>query len=433
MGIGGVLQAGDVTEGVEDSFDLSFLDDKGDKGEKIVNKEVKDDITQLDLDSEGDEEEEDEGTEEGSEEGTEGKKDDKEKELNLEDGKDEFNLEIPNRQKIIKAFPDLFKKFPSIEKAIYREQQYSEVFSTIKEAESAKESVGVLNSIDRELTEGNIERILTTVKRGNEGSFNKLVNNFLSTIGKVDQGAQLAISTQVIKTILGNVDKASGGKRDDSEAGQLGLAAAILNKYLFQTDKIDSPDELAKTTKVEIDPKEQALNDRERKFNQDRLDSAVSGVSDSINTLFERRVRETIDPNDQMTAYVKNNAVKDVIKEYHNQRSDDKRFTSLLDRLWTESQKNDFNKHSLDKIREAIKNHAKSTLPDIIRRVKADALKGTSVVKKNQKDDNSERPLPRRNPAISGGKNSSGGTKDLATRMKDKSLTTADLLMLGED
>ncbi len=76
-----------------------------------------------------------------------------EKEIEI---KDDDYADIPKRQQILKEFPELFKKFPAIEHAIYREQQYAEVFPTINDAKEALARNQDFKSFENELFSGDL-------------------------------------------------------------------------------------------------------------------------------------------------------------------------------------------------------------------------------------------------------------------------------------
>src|SRR5687767_11360934 len=75
------------------------------------------------------------------------------------------------RKDILKKYPTLFKDFPYLEKAYYREQQFTQVFPTIEEAKEASVKAGVLNNFENDLLKGNTVTILKGVKQQDELAF----------------------------------------------------------------------------------------------------------------------------------------------------------------------------------------------------------------------------------------------------------------------
>jgi len=95
---------------------------------------------------------------------------DKDEEISLEDEleedlkePDEEDLELitPLRRKeILAKYPNLFKDLPYLEKAYYREQKYTELLPTIKDAEEAVAKAQTWDKLESDLTEGNLKDIL---------------------------------------------------------------------------------------------------------------------------------------------------------------------------------------------------------------------------------------------------------------------------------
>src|SRR6187399_1594582 len=90
--------------------------------------------------------------EEGEEDGEKSKEDDELKEIEEElDGPKEEDLELMTpvrRREILAKYPKLFKDFPYLEKAYYREQQFTEVYPTIQDARAAHEKSQILDRVE---------------------------------------------------------------------------------------------------------------------------------------------------------------------------------------------------------------------------------------------------------------------------------------------
>src|SRR5216684_3091765 len=76
-----------------------------------------------------------------------------EEKIEIEEENEKYE-EIPKRQAILKEFPELFKKFPAIEHAIYREQQYAEIFPTLDDAKEANARLDDFKAFENELFDG---------------------------------------------------------------------------------------------------------------------------------------------------------------------------------------------------------------------------------------------------------------------------------------
>lgn len=301
-----------VTELTENSVlsSLSLLDEP----------EVKDDKSTEESEEETSEEKEEssEETEETEEESTE---DDKDK-LELDD---EPLLGVPSRKELLKLVPDLFKKVPALEKVIYREHEFTELFPQMSDAREAAESQKYLGQIREQLLDGNIETIFSELNGANKEAFHKVVEpeNLLSTIGKVDNNARLDLLSYVIKnTLYGALEYGKDAKDPESPEGQLALAARILHKYIFPHEKDVTPP--ARQAKAETDPKEAKLSQREKEIDERDLRRAVESVSTRVQSKIQSGIEQVIDPKNQMTSYVKKNAVRELMVDLDREMSADK-------------------------------------------------------------------------------------------------------------
>lgn len=273
----------------EDEPELIDLDDK--KTEKEVKDDKddkKDDKTTEKPEKEVDDEDEDDTDEEEAEEDSEEVDELEELEKELE-GPDDKQLELmtPARRKdILKAYPDLFKKFPYLETAYYRDQKFTEVFSTIKEAEEAANQLNEYKTLTSKLKTGDIEQVITDIKK-DEKSFNKMVDNYLPTLAKVAPDAYHHIIGNLIRYTVKDMIGEANTKNNDS----LKNAATILHEFMFGTTKWTPPGNLSQETKPEDNKAESDLAKREREFAERKFNSAQveigTKVDNSITNLID--------------------------------------------------------------------------------------------------------------------------------------------------
>src|SRR4030095_10511453 len=117
-----------------------------------------------------------------------------------EPSEEQLELVTPvRRREILKKYPNLFKEFPYLEKAYYREQQFTELLPTIDDAKAAVEKSQILDRFEGDLMSGNAETVLKAVQASNPKAFLKIVDDYLPTLAKVDEKAYFHV--------LGNVTK----------------------------------------------------------------------------------------------------------------------------------------------------------------------------------------------------------------------------------
>lgn len=335
-------------------------------------------------------------TEDDEEEGDK-KEDDEEDELALleDDLKDvdEEKLELVTpvkRREILKEYPDLFKKFPYLEKAYYREQQFTEILPTIDDAREAAESHKVLQRYTEDMVEkGNVSNVLKMIKEANPETFAQVADNYLDHLKAVDESAFIHVQSNLVKNIiLGMVEEARSSGDDDFRT-----AALLLNKWAFGSAKFTAPQRLAKEIKAEDKSKEDSISEREKAFAQRQFDSAVGEVNNRVNNSIKNAIDANIDPKNTMTDYVKRSAVRDAQEKMTSLIENDTRFQKIVVKLWEKAEAANYSRETQDEIRKAFLSKAKSLLEPVLKSSRNAALKGMGKrVKGDDGDEETETP-----------------------------------------
>jgi len=288
------------------------------------------------------------------------------------------------RQEILKKYPKLFKDFPYLEKAYYREQQFTELLPTIDDAKEAVEAKKTLDNFETDILQGNTQKLLQAVQKGNKAGFNRLVNNYLPNLRAVDEKAYFHVISNVVKHTVAAMY--GDGKENDNE--DLQNAAIALNKFVFGTTKYTPAQNLDDADAGPGDKKSQELAERERKFNEQRLTTARTELKGKTDNVLKNTVLQHIDPKNSMSDYVKKNASRDALETLNNLIERDSRFKVLVDKLWQRAAEKNYDKSSTDAVRSAILSKAKTLLPAVIKRARNEALRG---IGKRVKDDSEDK------------------------------------------
>jgi len=384
----------DIIDFLSSDDESEVIDLKDSKKDKKENKDDKQDKS--DKSKKSDKETEDSDSDSDSDSDEDSDEDDELKELedDLEDDEiDEEKLELVTpvrRREILKKYPELFKDFPYLEKAYYREQQYTELLPTIDDAKKAVEAIQTLNNFEKDVLEGNTKTILASVKSENPKSFNKIVDNYLKTIAEVDMNAYNHIITNVIKSAV--INMANLGKKKNNE--ELTKAAQLLNEMAFGSDEITAPTNYSKDTTSddeEHSKKESDLSRREEAFLKNKLSEAVEDLNTRVNNSYKSTIEAHIDPKDSMTEYVRKTAVKEAMASLETAINKDTRFKSLVDKLWKKAIEDNMNRDSVNRVRSAFLAKAKTLLPAVIKQARNEALKGMGKrVTNEDKEDRSD-------------------------------------------
>lgn len=289
---------------------------------------------------------------------------------------DDEKLELTTpvrRREILAKYPQLFKDFPYLEKAYYREQQFTEILSTIEDAKTAAESHQVLQRYTKDMVEdGNVKNVLKMIKEHNPETFARVADNYMEHLKEIDEAAYIHVQSNLVKNIiLGMVDEAKSSQDDD-----LRTAALLLNKWAFGSSKFTPPQKLAKEPNKEDKTKETEISKREEEFNRRQIDSAVFEVNNRVNNSIKAAIETNIDPNKTMTDYVKKNATRDALEKITSLIEKDTRFQKIVDKLWEKAAQSDFSQDSQGEIRKAFLSKAKSLLAPVLKSARTEALKG---------------------------------------------------------
>lgn len=331
------------------------------------------------------------------------------------------------RREILKKYPKLFEDFPYLEKAYYREQQFTEIFATIDNAKQVAEKSEVLDRFESDLMSGNSETVLQAVKETNPKAFLKMVDEYLPTLAKVDEKAYYHVLGNVSKhTILAMVQEARKLGVGENGAG-LGLqeAAHLLNKFVFGTSDFQPPSNLAGTEKPEDNSREKQLSDREQKFVTQQFTTTRNDLNTRVTNTLRNTIEANIDPKSSMSDYVRKNASRDAMDTLESLINKDARFKSLLDNLWKKAHDSNFSREKVDDIRRAYVSKAKTLLPSVLKKARNEALRGSG---KRVKDDDDT--TPRKGPVTPGRPRSpqSGGGKGSDKKEIPSGMSTLDFL-----
>jgi len=378
---------------------------------------------------------EDDETPEGDEETPEGEEDEDDELADIESELDEpseeqLELVTPvRRREILKKYPNLFKEFPYLEKAYYREQQFTELLPTIDDAKAAVEKSQILDRFEGDLMSGNQETVLKAVRETNPKAFLKIVDDYLPTLAKVDEKAYFHVLGNVTKHTI--VAMANEARRLGTGENQPGLAlqqaAHLLNQFVFGTSDFQPPTNLAGNEKPEDNTREQQLQEREQAYVRTQFNNTRTDLNTRVNNTLRNTIEANIDPKQSMTDYVRKNASRDALDTLETLINQDTRFRNLIDKLWEKAFEDNFSQASKDRIRSAYVSKAKTLLPSVIKKARNEALRG---IGKRVRDDDGEETTPRRGPVPAGRPRSQSQNTGKVTKASDipKGMSTLDFL-----
>ena len=246
------------TDDVED-------DDKDDKDDKKRDKKAKPDRERKESDSKDDigefDEESDDNESEDNSEDEDGEEETDEDEEKEEDDEIEEDKEVENEftvRALKKSYPDIFKKFPEVKDAIFRERMFTKLFGSVDEAEDASNKAQYLDTISQELFEGKSENLLKSLKKNSEESLRVFASGFLPQLFKTDKDLYHEITDHTLNHVLHVVNN------NALKNGNKNLATAVkyISQFLFGEQELP---ELKQLTKPKERSEAEIALDRRRK------------------------------------------------------------------------------------------------------------------------------------------------------------------------
>lgn len=392
--------------------------------EEVVNTIIEEQVTS---DEEKDVElfggkEEGEGTSSGKSKVEEPPKKEEEPEISKEEekgeGKEEGKEELttkPSWSKVSEKYPNFFKEFPEVREALGREKAYNEVFPEgVEQARASVENAKDFSFFEERVMEGDAREFLTVIKDAGKTDMVKFVDNFLPALKEVNPQLHLEVVAPVLIETIQTIYQA--GRRAGNE--NLQNAAEHIADYLFGNLKIASGEVKIPGRKKEDEeknPEKEELQRERESFRRERLDSAVSEVdSRSI-----ERLKNMIELPEDLTNFQIKHIINDIIQEVDNNLSKNSTHVNEVTRLWQLAEKHGFDTNSRLKIISTYVNNAKEILPEIRRKVLANA----GIKQRERKE---SRPEP------NGGSRSGGSSSRHSGRKVDWSKTSDEDLFSGK-
>lgn len=400
----------------DDSAGGSTTDDSLDTFE-LLNEEASPEIIDLDAGKPA------KDSEETEEEGEEPEEIDELKEIEEElKGPSEEDLELMTpvrRKEILAKYPKLFKDFPYLEKAYYREQQFTEVFPTINDAKAAVEKAQILDNVERTLMTGDISSILQAAKAESQETFLKIADNYLPALRAADQQAYYHVLGNVIKDTI--VTMVKEGRALGDQGAPLQAAANILNQFVFGSQQFSASKPLSQQTRPEEANRQQEIQEQERARVMGHFETTRDDLQTRADNVLKSTIDQHIDPNKTMTDYVRDHATKEAFDTLENLISRDTRFRGLLDKLWERAFASNFSKSDTDKIKSAYLSKAKTLLPSVIKKARNDALRGLGRR-------NSEESTPKKSPITPGRSTTQSSSGKKSSKEIPRNMSTLDFL-----
>lgn len=307
---------------------------------------------------------------------------------------DPEDTEIPAGQlrfKDIKTkFPTVFKEFPQLATAIKNDRAYSEVFSSPEDAKDAARVASYFNQLETNIMSGSAKELLRDIEQSNPEAYKRVAKDFLPTIRE----KSMELFAEVTLPVINDVLRSAIRDADGSENVNLRNAALHIAKYLYGKPEIPNLE-----TKEQVNPEAEAIKRERQAFWQEKAQdfSNECFANGRDETLAE--IAKGIDNDKSITPFLKNTLKDKIFKEVDELLGKDVRHLRSMNALWRKAESTGFPKESRRQIIDAYLRGAKTLIPAVRQKLRAEAGLQVPAAKKDGKQ---ETPKTRTNIPQSG-------------------------------
>lgn len=304
---------------------------------------------------------------------------------NDDDDKDDESIEIPVAIKDIKAkYPDFFKAFPEVRGAIFRDQQYGELFANPKEAEAVVNKAETFDAIEADLlVKADASEVFASIHKSNPKSFAKLAVGLMPVIQSLDKDTYANVAAIPIKQLLRSAHKEGTG--NDGKLTDLGKAALWIHNYFFGKDsRLEDP--VTGETRKEEEKSESEKRAEQKLAEIDRREFTAfkTDIDNTYVSRITKEIRSGLDKDDRLSEFVKRTIVKEGLAEIKSQLEADTRYQRTMSSLSAQARKAGYTSEYKSRILSVALARAKSLAPSIRAKLITEAL-GNSKQKEKDK------------------------------------------------
>jgi len=292
------------------------------------------------------------------------------KEFDKEEELDEEEKEVENEftvRALKKEFPNIFKKFPEVKEAIFRERAFTKIFGSVEEAEDAASKSQYLDEISQDIFEGKSENLLKSLKKNSEESLKIFASGFLPELYKTDKELYHEITDHALNQML-HVVNANAMKNGNKN---LAMAVKYISQFVFGEAELPELKQLNKP--VEKSEAEKKLEERERSYEKQKYSEFEDSVHSRARTKLEALIKEGFADDKTMTDFVKDAITDKIIDQVGTTIAKDKFFQSQLASLWKKAVREGYTGEAKSRIISAYLARAKKIVPSVRAEVRRSA------------------------------------------------------------
>ena len=264
-------------------------------------------------------------------------------------------------QKLKAVSPKIFKEVPELRSVIFAEQEYRNLFPSVKDAKEAVELNQTFTKLNDDITSGEAGSLLKGLENVGKENLETFLSNFMPAVKEHSKDLYLQMTYPLLKEAIRAAIK-SGDER-------LEVSAKNIHWFLFGDHNIDAEVGFKPQKK---DPREDKISERERQFEKRQYESFSKDLGHTVKTRAERFIQQAFKDSD-LTSFMQETLTEKIFQRVDKAIAEDRRLQGNLANLWKQAKKEGFTTQSKDSISNAYLSRAKVLIPKIRQQVLSEA------------------------------------------------------------
>jgi len=314
-----------------------------------------------------------------------------------------------------KEFPDLFKKFPQLKTAFFREQEFTKRFGSIEDADEAVESVEAFRAIESTVKAGNAGEFLDQVSNLSDKAVDRFANNFLPALFEKNQKAYFRVTAPLIRTVLAEVLETG----EENGNRNMVNAAKVVHQAIFRDDRYGK---VPMMQRPQV-PQDEELSQERNEFYAGKHNNLMLDVTKDIRSRLESEISKSVDPTKSMRPGVKKLIIEKIVSGIDKEVSSDPQHMNRIMSLWRRERQSKYSGRYKDSIITAYLSRARTSMPGVRKAVRSEILG-----QQKDEDDNRSSKL-NRNTNVPSGSASRGSSRQISvTDARKGKLSDKDII-----
>src|SRR5215831_1060337 len=281
----------------------------------------------------------------------------------------------PSLKNINEAYPDFFKKFPSMRDMYFREAEYAKLFPTVEDAKEASENNSAFANIRDDVFNGDGTKFMSAVNNVDPKGLERFAGGFLANLTKTNMNAFWKAANPLIEDVARAMFNKGRLEGDEN----IKNAALHLSQFFFGKSDIAEGKATSKAQqdegKTKLDQEKKEWEDRKHLEFRSSLESDLRSQLDEMIIGFDEKTGKTkIDPDGSLSPFITQTIVDHVVQDIGAALASDTSHLKFMDSLWTRAKTNGRRNVDKEKIISAYLSRARAMAPALRSKYVSEAL-----------------------------------------------------------